>query len=142
MPVIYYGDEVGLAGANDPDSRRVMPALSGLPAEQAATLALTRRLGALRRCSTALRRGARVPVWDDALTYAFVRDAGDGAPALALFSRSQGPATVTIPGGVVPGGAWVDAVTGAPFTLDGAATIPLDPLSFRILVPASSPCRP
>ncbi len=102
MPVIYYGDEVGLAGANDPDSRRVMPALSGLPAEQAATLALTRRLGVLRRCSTALRRGARVPIWHDATTYAFARDAGDGAPALALFSRAQGSGLGDDPGGRRP----------------------------------------
>jgi glycosidase len=142
VPVIYYGDEIGLAGASDPDSRRVMPSLDGLSPEQQATRSLVERLGALRACSTALRRGARVPVWDDAETLAFVRDAGDGAPALALFSRAQGPAMVTVPGGVVPPGDYVDAVTGAPVTLGGAATVPLDPLSFKILVSSSSPCRP
>ena len=142
MPVIYYGDEVGLAGADDPDSRRVMPALEGLPSEQAATLALTRRLGALRRCSVALRRGARVPIWDDSDTYAFARDVGDGAPVVALFSRSQAPAVVTVPGGIVPAGSWVDAISGAAITLAGDTAVPLAPLSFRILVPASSACLP
>jgi glycosidase len=142
MPVIYYGDEVGLAGADDPDSRRVMPALDGLPPQQATTLALTQRLGVLRRCSLALRRGTRIPIWDDSLTYAFARDAGDGAPAVALFSRAQSPATVTIPGGVVPPGIWIDAVSGAAVTLDGATDVPLDPLSFKILVPAASRCHP
>ncbi len=142
MPVVYYGDEVGLAGATDPDSRRVMPSLDVLSPDQAATLALTRRLGALRRCSLALRRGVRVPIWAGADTYAFARDAGDGAPALVLFSKAGGPALVSIPGGVVPAGAWVDGVTGAPVTLQGETAIPLDPLSFRILVPASSACHP
>ncbi len=141
MPILYYGDEVGLAGADDPDSRRVMPALDGLPTEQAATLALTRRLGMLRRCSLALRRGARVPIWDDSLTYAFARDAGDGAPVVALFSRAQVPATVTIPGGIVPSGPWVDAISGEAISLEAGTAVPLDPLSFRILVPASSGCR-
>lgn len=142
MPVIYYGDEIGLAGASDPDSRRVMPSLDGLPAEQAATLALTRRLGALRACSVALRRGARVPIWADSTTYAFARDAGDGAPVLALFSRSDAATAVNVPGGIVPDGGWVDALSGAPVTLSGATMIPLDPRSLKILVPASSACHP
>ncbi|MET0593633.1 MAG: alpha-amylase family glycosyl hydrolase, partial [Polyangiaceae bacterium] len=30
VPVLYYGDEIGLAGATDPDSRRVMPNLGGV----------------------------------------------------------------------------------------------------------------
>jgi hypothetical protein len=142
MPVIYYGDEVGLAGASDPDSRRVMPSLDTLLPEQAATLSLVKRLGSLRACSPALRRGTRVPVWNDAETLAFARDAGDGAPVLALFSRAEGPAVAMVPGGIVPAGDWVDAVTGAPLALGGATTVPLDPLSFKILVPSSSPCRP
>jgi glycosidase len=140
MPVIYYGDELGLAGASDPDSRRVMPALSTLLPDQAATLALTKRLGTLRRCVTALRRGTRVPVWDDADTLAFARDAGDGAPALALFSRASVPTTIAIPGGVVPAGAWVDAISGAQVNLDGPTSVSLAPRSFQILVPAASPC--
>lgn len=85
-------------------------------------------------------RGAR-PDWDDSLTYAFARDAGDGAPVVALFSRAQVPATVTIPGGIVPSGPWVDAISGEAISLEAGTAVPLDPLSFRILVPASSGCR-
>jgi hypothetical protein len=36
----------------------------------------------------------------------------------------------------------VDGVSGAPITLDGQTAISLDPLSFKILVPASSACHP
>ncbi len=53
LPVIYYGDEVGLAGAADPDSRRVMPALESLSADQASVRSMARRLG---RCASARRR--------------------------------------------------------------------------------------
>lgn len=140
MPVVYYGDEVALAGASDPDSRRVMPGMDSLSEEQQKTLALTQRLGKLRRCLPALRTGARVPVWADGSTYAFVRDAGDGAPALALFSTAQTTTTLTVPGGVVPPGDYVDALSGEPITLAGADAISIDPLTAKILVPKSSPC--
>jgi len=49
---------------------------------------------------------------------------------------------VDVPGGVVPPGDWIDAISGAPIALAGPTTVALDPLSFKILVPASSPCRP
>jgi glycosidase len=140
MPVLYYGDEVGLAGASDPDSRRVMPALDAISSEQQKTLDLTKRLGALRRCLPALRRGDRTPVWADASTYAFVRDAGDGAPALALFSTAPAATTIAIPGGVVPPGDYVDALSGEPIHLAGGDAVPIDSLSAKILVPANSPC--
>jgi glycosidase len=142
MPVIYYGDEIGLAGASDPDSRRVMPALDSLSADQQSTLATAKRLGALRRCSKALRRGARDTIWYDAFTYAFKRDTGDGDPVLAVFSRAPSDTMINLPGGVVPPGEWIDALAGQSITIAGAASIPLAPLSAKLLVRSSSPCRP
>ena len=141
MPVLYYGDEVALAGASDPDSRRVMPAPDALSPDLAATLALTQKLGKLRAGSAALRRGARVPVWADAVTLAFARDAGDGSPALALFSRSTEARSISIPGGVVAPGRSGDALSGTSVDLSGPATVTLGPVSFQILVPAASPCH-
>ena len=79
-------------------------------------------------------------MWDDAVTLAFTRDAGDGAPVLALFSRAQSATMVPIPGGVVPPGDYTDVVSGKSVTLGGATAVALDPLSFEILVPSSSPC--
>ena len=143
MPVLYYGDELALAGASDPDSRRVMPASDALSADQQATLAFTRRLGALRRCLPALRTGARVPLWADAVSYAFARIAPAGspdeAPVVALFSKAA--ASVTIPGGIVPPGAYVDALSGEAVMLAGGDAIPLDPMTVKLLIPSASPCR-
>ena len=49
-PVIYYGDEVGLAGRADPDSRRVYPTESQLSADQMRVRAATQKLGLARAC--------------------------------------------------------------------------------------------
>jgi hypothetical protein len=81
-------------------------------------------------------------VWADADTLAFARDAGDGSPALALFSRSTEPRTLSIPGGVIAPGKYVDALSGTSVDLSGPATVSLGPVSFQVLVPAASPCHP
>jgi len=55
--VVYYGDEVALAGRQDPDARRVLPADAALTPDQTATRDFIAKLGKLRACSQALRRG-------------------------------------------------------------------------------------
>lgn len=139
MPLVYYGDEVALAGASDPDDRRVLPSLEALSAQQLATRKVVQRLGWARRCLPALRRGERVPVWADAGTLAFARDAGDGDPALALFSTAPSATTITIPGGIVPAGEYLDALSGETLTLAGGDVIPVLPSSARLLIPAHHP---
>ncbi len=63
-PMIYYGDEVGLAGAGDPDNRRFMPSRRRTPGRQNA--AREDGEGAIRAAHTALRRGNRTtPSSDD-----------------------------------------------------------------------------
>jgi glycosidase len=59
IPVLYYGDEVGLAGGADPDSRRVMPDERALSPAQARLFSTVARVGRLRRCLPSLRRGPR-----------------------------------------------------------------------------------
>lgn len=54
-PMLYYGDEIGLAGGDDPDCRRTMPWDRSRWREP--VYDLTRKLIALRRESAALRRG-------------------------------------------------------------------------------------
>lgn len=138
IPTIYYGDEVGLAGGRDPDSRRVFP--SALAPTQAELRDHVRRIAVLRRCMPALRRGARVPlVVSDAL-WAFARDAGDGAPAVILVSRATEARTLELPAGS-PQGAFVDAMSGDAVTVGPQRTsIAMPPLSLRVLVPAGHAC--
>ena len=47
IPVIYYGDEIGIPGGGDPDNRRPMY-FTGLSAHESENLALTQRLGQIR----------------------------------------------------------------------------------------------
>lgn len=139
LPVLYYGDEVALAGVGDPDSRRVMPDDSSLNAEQLDVQSFVQKIGKLRRCSNSLRTGARHVITAVADTYAYVRDAGDGDPVLVFLARK--PISVTLPSGVVPPGTYVDVVTGESFDLSAGGAVSLDELSLRVLLPVGSPCH-
>lgn len=139
LPVLYYGDEVGLAGAGDPDNRRVMPSDDALATAQQELRAQTQALAAVRRCSAALRRGDRRPLVADAEHYAFARTLGEES-VIVVLSRSTEATTLRVPAGATPAPGWYkDALTGQRFELSNAA-IELEPLSMRVLVPEASPC--
>ena len=133
LPVLYYGDEVGLAGGNDPDNRRVLPGWEALTAEQAATRELVMRLGRLRRCSAALRTGTRTALQVGEDVYAYAR--GEGAETvLVLLARVD----ATVP---VPAGDYVDVLSGERFVVgatDGA--IDVAARTGRVLVAAEAAC--
>jgi len=140
MPVLYYGDELGLAGAGDPDNRRVMPFEGGLSPARAKLLAHARRLAQLRRCLPALRSSARQTFHAGDQTYAYARFAGSGDPALVLLSRADEPRELLIPGGLVPDGTYREALTGVTLELHGATSVTLEPRSAMIVLPKDSPC--
>ena len=58
VPLIYYGDEVGMPGAGDPDNRRMMQ-FTGLSADQTYLYNTLKALLAARAAHPALRRGTR-----------------------------------------------------------------------------------
>jgi len=143
VPVIYYGDEVGLAGASDPDSRRVLPdVLSGaLPAPQQALLDGVAKIGQARRCSPALRGGTRTSLVADADHDVALQAAPSGERALVVLSRDANAATVDAPG--VPAGNYRDALSGATLTSDGThAVFTAQPLAAAIYFPEGSACLP
>jgi glycosidase len=139
IPVLYYGDEIALPGVADPDNRRVMPSLDDINGMQLHVRNLVHRLGGLRACSDALRRGERRDLVVLADAYAYLRDAGDGRPAVLLFSKSLVPATIRIAN--APAGSYVDVLSGdaVSITTDGA-TVAMDPLSARALVLSTDAC--
>ena len=57
IPVIYYGDEYGMPGANDPDNRRMMQ-FEGLDADELALKETVEKLIALRNSNMALIYGS------------------------------------------------------------------------------------
>ncbi|MFN4299723.1 MAG: alpha-amylase family glycosyl hydrolase [Thermaurantimonas sp.] len=48
IPILYYGDEIGMPGANDPDNRRMMK-FTNWDSDEKSTFVITRRLIALRK---------------------------------------------------------------------------------------------
>ncbi len=138
-PVLYYGDEVGLAGGRDPDNRRVMPLQSELRGNQQQLLEVTQRLVQARRCLPALRRGDRVPLHASADTWAFMRDAGDAGPVVVVAHRGDEPQALEVSAQIYPG-AYRDLVSGEHVVLERGEDLDLEPWSLRVLVPAAHAC--
>ena len=57
LPLIYYGDELGMPGAGDPDNRRFMRFGAELSGRESATLDFLQRLGQARAGHASLRTG-------------------------------------------------------------------------------------
>jgi glycosidase len=139
LPVIYYGDEVGLPGGSDPDNRRVLPDEGALSASQQDLLDTTRRLGRLRACSEALRKGSRDAFLVTETSYGFVRVA-PGDAAVVMISTDDEPVQIVPPLKAVPAGSYVDALTLDAFSIGQGTPVDLAPRTFRILLPENSPC--
>ena len=145
-PVLYYGDEIGMPGANDPDNRRPMRFDDGLSTREAATLEVVARLGRLRSCLPALRRGARqtLLVGDD--VYVYLRDAGDGEPAIVVLNRATTDRSLRfdLPSGLPLHGSnrLVNGLEHFEINIEDGAVGPLavPPLSGMVLLPSSSNC--
>jgi glycosidase len=143
IPELYYGDELGMYGAKDPDNRRDMPtwafsapgraaahAGEALPDAQG-TFAWVQKLIALRRREPALYQGSYTELWHQgggtANLYAFLR----GTSVLVAINNGTATGAVHVPvQGMLANGSVLDdqAGVGAPATLTvaaGAVTIDL-----------------
>jgi glycosidase len=94
VPLIYYGDEIAMPGAGDPDNRRPMR-FDGLSARQQALLAKLQKLGQARQRSLALRRGARQTLVVEDDFYAWARGSGANVAWVAV-NRGSAPRTLSV----------------------------------------------
>lgn len=127
MASIYYGDEVGLSGQDDPDDRRTYP----WDARDEELRAWYRTLATARAGNDALRVGDLTFLLADdaAKTLAFGRRTTDAA-AITVLNVSDAPATATVPvGGYLPEGTTLTDVLGGP-----SATV--SGLSITVALPA------
>jgi len=104
-PLVYYGDEIGMPGAGDPDNRRMMT-WGTLNANQQFLHDRVKALGDIRSKHPALRRGTRTTISSDADTWTFVR-ATTGDTVYVAINRSDGAKTVN----GLPSGALTELVT-------------------------------
>ncbi len=107
VPLIYYGDEVGLPGAGDPDNRRFMQ-WSGYSSGQTFLKDRLAALSAIRANHPALRRGSRttLTVTQDTLAYSMTEGADQ-----VVVAVNRGDGTATVSG--VPSGSYTDEIDGS-----------------------------
>ncbi|MBD2577741.1 glycoside hydrolase family 13 protein [Oscillatoria sp. FACHB-1406] len=91
-PSVYYGDEVGLRGKIDPDSRRAFPPESAWERD---VLDYHKRLIALRHQYPALRTGTYRILDAEGMGYAFARILDDSALIIAV-NAGKNAATVRV----------------------------------------------
>lgn len=138
VPLIYYGDEVGLAGDGDPDNRRMMPATFN--ANQTELLNRVKQLGQLRKQIPVLRSGKREELWIDDSLYVYVRagQAGDAAIVAMNKGDSQRSVAVTIPSALGLAGKTLKGANNPDrsFTvIDGTMQLQINSWEYVILVP-------
>ena len=116
IPLIYYGDEIGLPGAGDPDNRRMMiwddwTSNNTMVHEHVALLA------SIRKAYPALSRGTTEVLLTNSFVMAYrrVHSSGD---VVVVLNRSQ--STQTVPLNLT--GNWTDALGGGAHT--GSVTVP------------------
>ncbi|MGE5186232.1 MAG: alpha-amylase family glycosyl hydrolase [Acidobacteriota bacterium] len=133
IPELYYGDELGMYGAGDPDNRRDLPAWAMDPAQRAqphpgaavagsqTIYARVQRLAQLRRTVPALADGEYRELWRqngaaNPNVYAFSRGTGAGSRIVVISNGARRTGTLHIPvHGIADGTPLVDELgDGAP----------------------------
>jgi glycosidase len=139
-PMIYYGDEIGMPGAADPDNRRMMR-FDGLSPNEQSVLAHARKVGAARQSDVVLRRGDYMTIWVDDLGLLVHARHVAGMPARVIAinkSDAEQKQMVPIPQKLgVPDGTRYTDVLGGPGLVAGGGYFPIDvpPRSSAVYIP-------
>lgn len=126
VPLVYYGDEVGMAGAGDPDNRRMMQ-WSNYSTGQQGLLAKLKTLASVRAAHASLRRGKRMSLGatNDTIAYQMTYQ---NDVVTVVVNRSDSPQQV----GNLPSGALKDLLGGG---MVSGPTVSVPARSAMILVP-------
>jgi len=106
-PQLYYGDEIAIAGAGDPDNRRDFPGgfptdprnafeRSGRTPEQQNVFEYVKQLTRIRAELEPLRRGRQINLYYTEQQFAFAR-ATDRAAVVVAFNNDAKPSTLDVP---------------------------------------------
>lgn len=134
IPVIYYGDEFGMPGGNDPDSRRMMRFGNELNPDEAKTLQMTKKLSNLRKNNMALMFGSFIWLENSTNVMAYVRTYFN-KKAIVLFNNSNTIQTYKIEKSNLINPKAFRPHFGNSFNFAGDnAEVELKPMSFEILI--------
>jgi glycosidase len=135
-PLLYYGDEIGMPGAADPDNRRMMR-FDNLAPSEADVLSHVQKLGQARQADPALRRGDYKTIWVDDDVLVFTRHI-QGEPARIIAINHRGteqkrmvplPPELEIKDGTI----YLDALSGAMLMAAGGfVSIDLAPMTSAV----------
>ncbi len=89
IPCVYYGDEIGLPGANDPDNRRMM-VFENLNEDQSNLKQTVKSLAKLRQENIALIYGDIIPLTANQNSFAFLRKYKNSL-VLVVFMKPTSP---------------------------------------------------
>lgn len=131
IPTIYYGDEYGMPGANDPDNRRMMK-FAGLDDNEQQTRQITDKLIHLRRNNLSLDYGDFVEIMANEKVWVYARLYFDRI-AIVAFNKSKKAHMIefSLPAGFE--NADLKAQFGNEFARKGSAVgISMPPYSFEI----------
>ena len=142
LPVIYYGDEFGLAGVKDPDNRRPMIFEDHLLSDaQRALKDLVARLNHARQTYAALRIGKYDAFYGENSCLAYVKAASQELPVLVVLAGHAGcSASIEIkPGyGLNDGMRLRDALYGHETSIANARiSVNLSPFEVRLFIPTN-----
>jgi glycosidase len=138
-PTIYYGDEVGMTGSDDPDNRRTFPWVGDAPGGDPAVRASYKQLATTRNNNPVLRDGVlKFLLTDDTnRTIAYgMRTAGKVA-IVAMNRNDTGSQTLTIPlAGYLRNGVTFTNALGGPgaTSQNGSLTVTLPALGGAIFI--------
>lgn len=138
VPMIYYGDEIGMSGAGDPDNRRMMRWGGDVKPEEESVRAHFSKVAAVRRNHPALRYGSRRPLVAEGDRYAFVRAHLDDV-ALAVWNRGVNTTEFSLEvGPEMPDGRYEDALSGQSIEVnEGRTNFKMEPMKSAIFVAAA-----
>jgi glycosidase len=147
VPQIYYGDEIAIGGAGDPDNRRDFPGgfsgdsrnaftAAGRTADENSVFDNLKRVLRLRAEIEPLRRGKLLNLYVKDQQYAFARKSDQGT-AFVIFNNDQKPATFEFdvtPAGIESGSVLVERLgTGEEKRLErGRLSVSMAARSVRI----------
>ncbi len=136
-PVVYYGDEVGMEGENDPDCRRAFPWEESEWNESLRTH--IQRLADVRSRYACLRRGTFSPAFGNDRVASYAREF-DGEVSLVILNATELPRDLDMPVPFSAGMRFTDLIGGDCFEVEEGVIRfePLRPKSAMILVRSAS----
>lgn len=134
VPVIYYGDEFGMPGGNDPDCRRMMRFGNQLSDPEMANLQVTKKLTEIRRKNIALQYGDICYQFADEHVLAYARSYF-GNSVIVIFNNSMEEKKIPIDlSGFAPGKNFLPRFGHQVTSGKDMLTVSLPGNSFEILI--------